>query len=46
MSINTMDFNTKEGEIIPIDDINIEKDIQPYLYSEKESKIVEKIWML
>ena len=46
MTINTCEFNSKPGEIIPIDDIDVERDIQPYIYNEKESRIVEKIWML
>ena len=46
MTINTTEFNSKPGEIIPIDDIDVERDIQPYIYNEKESRIVEKIWML
>lgn len=46
MSINTAEFNSKPGEIIPIDDIDVEREILPYIYNEKESRIVEKIWML
>ena len=46
MTINTCEFNSKPGEIIPIDDIDVERDIQQYIYNEKESRIVEKIWML
>ena len=45
MTINTCDFNTKPGEIIPIDDIDIEREILPYIHTPEESRLKENIWM-
>jgi hypothetical protein len=45
MTINTTEFNTKPGEIIQIDDIDVEREILQYIHTEQESKLKERIWM-
>lgn len=44
MGINTLDFNCKEGQIIPIDDVDEEKYIQQYMLTKEESRLKELIW--
>lgn len=44
MAINTMSFNTEPGQVIPIDDINLE-DIMHYIHTPEESRLKENIWM-
>jgi len=43
MTIDTLDYNTKPGEIIPIDDVDA-KAIEPYILSREESRLKENIW--
>ena len=43
MTIDTLDFNTKPGQVIPIDDVDT-KVIEPYLLSKEESRLKENIW--
>jgi hypothetical protein len=43
MTIDTLDFNSKPGEIIPIDDIDT-KAIEPYILTKEESRLKENIW--
>lgn len=43
MAINTLDFNCKEGQVIPIDDVD-EEYITPYMLTEEESRLKETIW--
>tara|TARA_B110000285_G_C14960270_1_gene531320 strand:+ start:472 stop:924 length:453 start_codon:yes stop_codon:yes gene_type:complete len=45
MTINTTEFNSKPGEIILIDDIDVEREILQYIHTEQESKLKERIWM-
>ena len=45
MTINTSKFNSKPGEIISIDDIDIEREIMPYIHTPEESRLKESIWM-
>ena len=44
MTIDTLKYNTMEGEIIPIDDIDVDKYINPYILTEEESRLKETIW--
>lgn len=44
MAINTLDFNCKEGEEIPLDDVDEEKYISQYILTEEESRLKELIW--
>ena len=44
MAINTLDFNCKEGEEIPLDDVDEERYIQQYILTEEESRLKEMIW--
>ena len=43
MQINTIDFNSKKGEVIRIDDID-ESIIDQYILTEEESRLKEMIW--
>lgn len=43
MTIDTLDFNSKPGEVIPIDDVDT-KLIEPYLLTKEESRLKENIW--
>jgi hypothetical protein len=43
MAINTNQFNSKPGEIIDIDDIDLEE-IDKYFLTEQESRLKETIW--
>ena len=43
MSINTTSFNTKQGEIIPIDDID-DKIFDHLMLSESEVEIKRMLW--
>lgn len=43
MTIDTLDFNSKPGEVIPIDDIDT-KVIEPYILTKEESRLKENIW--
>jgi hypothetical protein len=43
MTIDTLDFNTKPGEIIPIDDVDT-RVIEPYILTKEESRLKESIW--
>jgi rRNA processing protein Gar1 len=43
MTIDTLDYNSKPGEVIPIDDID-GKLIEPYMLTKEESRLKENIW--
>ena len=43
MTINTIDFNTKEGEIIPIDDVDVNF-LQPLMRSSQEINQQQNLW--
>ena len=45
MQINTLDFNSRAGEVIPLDNID-ESLIAQYQLTEKESKLKEICWNL
>ena len=44
MTIDTLDYNTKPGELISIDDIDVETYIDPYILTKEESRLKENIW--
>lgn len=44
MTISTLDFNSKEGQIIPVDDDATYKVIAPYLHTAEEAQLREVIW--
>ena len=44
MTVDTLNFNTKEGQIIPLDDIDEERYINPYLLNQKEQQFKEVAW--
>ena len=44
MAIDTLTYNTKEGEIIPLDDIDVERYIDPYILTDEQSQLKETIW--
>jgi len=43
MQVNTLDFNSKNGEVIPIDDVN-EEAVTQYFLNDEESRLKETIW--
>lgn len=43
MTIDTVKFNTKEGEIIPIDDVD-DSLVQQYYLSKEKKMLKEMIW--
>ena len=43
MTIDTLDYNSKPGEVIQIDDID-GKLIEPYMLTKEESRLKENIW--
>lgn len=43
MQINTLDFNSKPGEIIPYDDIP-DSAIEQYFLTDEQSRLKEVIW--
>jgi hypothetical protein len=43
MQINTLSFNSKPGEIIPIDDID-DAIVNQYFLTEEQSRLKELIW--
>lgn len=43
MTIDTTKFNTKEGEIIPIDDVD-DSLVQQYYLSKEKKMLKEMIW--
>lgn len=43
MEINTLSFNSRKGEVIPIDDID-DAVIDQYFLTEDESKLKQMIW--
>ena len=44
MTISTLDFNSKEGQIIPVDDDETYNVIAPYLHTPEEAQLREIIW--
>lgn len=44
MTISTLDFNSKEGQIIPVDDDDTYTVIASYLHTTKEAQFKEIIW--
>lgn len=43
MNINTLDYNTKKGEIIHLDDVDT-TELEQYVLTEEQSKLKEMIW--